>query len=122
MNKKKLKITSLIFVTTLILLVVTLSGCIGEKTDEEKIVGLWIGWKGGNYCSYHFHKDGTYDLGSTENYGKWKIENGLLLLSIGDFDYWAEYEYWFEDEEDSTLNIRHIGSNVTGYFGRNSYE
>jgi len=109
----------------LVFVALALCGCTGLKTDEERLVGLWIGWRmeGGEgiYCVYDFHKDGTYSLVSGENIGRWWIEDGLLRLSLGNYEDLGKYEYWFE-EDGNELRLRKPGSNVTTYLGRNSYD
>jgi len=59
--KKQLVIVGI----TLVLLVVGLSGCNEKSTDEEKILGTWLGETSGDEETsiFNFFSNGTYSIG-----------------------------------------------------------
>jgi len=97
---------------TLVIVVVSLSGCTDEgnnvDTDVEddiaKFVGTWRYGSESNQLKYIFNSDGTYSHGSIN--GTYEIEDGELVLHGFAT---LRYEYEFSDN-DNTVTIDLNGS------------
>ena len=114
--KKELLIAALIVV----LLIVGLSGCIGEtdnkktensstdelSTEESRFVGTWesIGW------TITFFSDGKYTSGA--DLKVWELKDGKLLLYTNYPESAATFDFVFSDNDTMLTLISLSGPNV----------
>ncbi len=91
----------------LLLLILSLSGCIGE---ESKFVGTWETSNG--IDMFTFNNDKTYSFQSDT--GKYTVENGRLILTSDLTDITVSFNYHFSDNNNQ-LTVEGIAGTSLSY-------
>jgi len=97
----------LAMISVLVLMVLSLSGCIGE---ESKFVGTWETSSG--IDMFTFNNDGTYEFQSDS--GKYSVQDGRLILTSDLTDLTVSFRYHFSDNNNQ-LTVEGIAGTSLSY-------
>jgi hypothetical protein len=95
----------LVFIASVTVLLVSLTGCTSPHTDQQKIVGSW---KRMNYDLdqiWTFRENGTIDIDTNDLAIYYGFEEGHLWMYFADPNFFDTFEYTFEGDNVLKLHL-----------------